>query len=371
MTEERKISKFVFCSPTTLIEKIHLNRPYFELPLAANRLGQKSYLFIGKINFSYKGPVEVVQSGYYERKWFKRFNLLIVLLRFIRSESPDNFIFFHMNLLLPLVIIANKFFNHKSKTRFMLKLDWSGNRIPEFGKLMFMRNILLSFQSHFLDNIIIENTCGYRALKTLPFLKRKRILIIPNSYASVFDTRETEAYRERKPIILVVSRISPEKGIEELISAFSFIKSEFENWSIKVIGPVENIQYFKFLRNLMESLNIQDKVLFVGPKFGNDIVKEMQEASIFSLPSLEESFGISRLEAMASGLPVLTSNAGCGEDFEKMGCLVYEVGDIPKLSIFLRNLISDKSLREQVCKNQKLNLRSYDEIILKILAPQQ
>ena len=368
MDQKCKSDVFVYCSPTTLIERIHLNRPYFELPLAAKRLGLKPILFIGKINFNYGGPIDVVESGYYNHKWFKRFYLLIVLLRFIRKEKPKTFIFFHMEISLPLVVLACKVFNYKNKTKFWLKLDWGGNNIPEFGNFMFLRNVLLSFQSYFVNNIIIENTCGYHALRKIPHINTKRIRLIPNSYSSQFDNFKTEEVTKRRPEILVVSRVSREKGLEDLFSAFSIIKSEFPDWSIKIVGPIENNEYFNLLKHLIESLNIENKVSFNGPRYGMEIVRLMHEASIFCLPSLAESFGISRLEAMASGLPVVTSNAGCGEDFEKMGCFVYEVGDIAKLSSYLRTLMGDQQLRAQVSKKQRQNLQSYDEIIRKILS---
>jgi glycosyltransferase involved in cell wall biosynthesis len=64
------------------------------------------------------------------------------------------------------------------------------------------------------------------------------------------------------------------------------------------------------VRRLARQLGIEMKIEFLGFVYGEALTKRYQEADIFVLPSLSESFSMALLEAMASGLPVVATNVG-------------------------------------------------------------
>ncbi|MCB9799907.1 MAG: glycosyltransferase [Candidatus Omnitrophica bacterium] len=111
------------------------------------------------------------------------------------------------------------------------------------------------------------------------------------------------------PMILYFGRVVSKKGVDLLIEAFY----EISNRAVLVIaGPDnENPGYFKSLKNLVLKANLQERIFFVGPKFGSEKMELYVDADIFALPSRHENFGNVAVEAVACHRPVLITNR-CG-----------------------------------------------------------
>ena len=367
MSEPKK-KKFAFCSPVTPISKIHRYRPYFEFTNSIHDLGFESFLIIGKNNLDYTGSIKIIETGIYSNRHLDVPKTLPLILRFIKKEKPDVFLFFHMNLIIPLVVIASSLFSWRHKTKFIIKMDWDGSEFKELGQLMFLRNILLVVESFFIDKLIIESVCGLRTINSIPLLSKKKALMLPNTYSERLIQRISYMDTPRSKHVLTVSRISPEKGIDVLISAFAILSSEFPDWSLKIIGPVDDHEYFEKLNATIITAGLSENVTFPGPLYGEALRDEYYGASIFCLPSNEESFGIVRMEAIAAGLPLVTSEAGCGKAVEEMGALVFKIGDVDGLKIHLRNLILNNKLRVKISDLQQTHLLSYEQIAEKFLS---
>ena len=359
--------KFVFCSPVTPIYDIHRYRPYFEFPIAAYHFGFEPYLLIGRRNLEYHGPVKIFETGCDSDRHIDVLRTLPFLLKFITRERPNVFVFFHMNLVLPIIVGVTRMFGWGRKMKFVLKMDWDGRTFKQLGKFMIIRNFLLAIESFFVDSIIIENTCGYNSLSSIPLINRNKIILLPNGYSNDFIQSADYSAFERKPVVLTVSRISTEKGLDILISAFGTLSSEFPEWKLKIVGPVEDAAYYQKCQSLIESLNMQSRIVFTGPHYGDSLEWDYHYSSIFCLTSLEESFGIVRVEAIAAGLPLITSEAGCGRDFESFGSLVFKTGNITELTEHLRKLMKDEKTRMEISKKQQSSIISYDEIIENLL----
>lgn len=354
--------KFVFCSPVTPIYKIHRYRPYFEIPTSVTRLGFISYLIVGRLKFNYDGPVLITETGIDSNRHRDVPKTLASILQFLKKEQPDIFLFFHMNLILPFIVIASRIFLRNHKVKFAIKLDWGGDNFGELGKMMFLRNILLAFESLFVDRLIIENSCGFEALNAIPLLRKKKIIVLPNTYSEQFIMPTSYEIGPRFPVILSVSRISPEKGLDILVKAFASMSRKYTDWSVQIVGPIEDHSYVEKLKGMINDFNLGSRVSLLGPLYDEELRKLYLRASIFCLPSIEESFGIARVEAIAAGLPVVTSEAGCGLDFEEMGSLVFKVGDVEGLKNHLRRLISHNELRTEIAEKQQAHLLTYDQI---------
>ena len=94
--------------------------------------------------------------------------------------------------------------------------------------------------------------------------------------------------------------------------------------------------------SLCIKLGIQNKVIFFGNS--NEIDKILCFSDLFLLPSETESFGLAALEAMACGVPVISSNSGGLPEVNKDGFSGYlsAVGDIKKMSSDAISLLKDK-----------------------------
>jgi glycosyltransferase involved in cell wall biosynthesis len=83
---------------------------------------------------------------------------------------------------------------------------------------------------------------------------------------------------------------------------------------------------------LCQQLGIEDKVIFFGNS--NEVDQILHYSDLFVLPSETESFGLAALEAMASGVPVVSSNAGGLPELNRHGVsgLMSNVGDVEEMA---------------------------------------
>ena len=107
-------------------------------------------------------------------------------------------------------------------------------------------------------------------------------------------------------IALFLSRIHPLKGLDSLITVWSRLEGVFQDWQVVIAGPSEN-GYEDRLRSRVKALGLTSRVTFCGPLYGADKAMALRSAALFVLPSHNENFGIVVAEALACGVPVITT----------------------------------------------------------------
>lgn len=102
--------------------------------------------------------------------------------------------------------------------------------------------------------------------------------------------------------IVSVSNLKNTKGIDLNIKAVSILKNKYSDIKYYIIGEGEEREY---LENLTKELNLENNIEFCGKMDLNEVIKFLETPCIYSLPSWEEGFGVSYIEAMACGNPVI------------------------------------------------------------------
>lgn len=110
------------------------------------------------------------------------------------------------------------------------------------------------------------------------------------------------------PYVLAVGKISPRKNISVIIEAMEQINNKIPHRLVIVGG---NGWEFKSVKERVIKAGIESKVHFLGYVTDDELCFLYRQASAFIYPSLFEGFGLTILEAMASGCPVITSNMSC------------------------------------------------------------
>ena len=135
------------------------------------------------------------------------------------------------------------------------------------------------------------------------------IAVIPNGLdVKEYDCRKISSCERVKKQILFLSRIHKKKGIELLIEAWSVLANNYKDWQVIIAGNGEQ-EYITELNNIIHNAGLQTSVKIEGPVFGKDKIKLYQESALFVLPSYSENFGMVIAEAMACGLPVITTKS--------------------------------------------------------------
>jgi glycogen(starch) synthase len=147
-------------------------------------------------------------------------------------------------------------------------------------------------------------------------LPEDKLVMVPNgvnthAYESSDDTEDCEAFRTKfalpeEKIVLYVGRLVYEKGIHILINAVPKVMEKV-NAKFIIVGS----GYMKEqLLNIVRSMRLEHKVLFMGFVDDETLLKLQRCADVSVVPSLFEPFGIVALEAMAAKSPVVVSDTG-------------------------------------------------------------
>ena len=135
---------------------------------------------------------------------------------------------------------------------------------------------------------------------------RQPIAIIPNGMDWPKHLNRT-SMEKRNPSIrtmLFLSRIHPKKGLENLLRAWQQVAPT--GWRLKIVGNDED-NYLPSLQSLAHQLGLDQNVIFAGPASDETKWDHYRDADVFALPSFSENFGIVIAEAMAMGVPVITT----------------------------------------------------------------
>jgi glycosyltransferase involved in cell wall biosynthesis len=111
-----------------------------------------------------------------------------------------------------------------------------------------------------------------------------------------------------KPFVLFVSSLWPYKNCEGLLRAWAHGRAALGGRQLAIVGGSTDEKYVASLRSLAADLGIASDVVFVGKVQLEETVNFYRAADVFVYPSLNETFGLPILEAMASGCPVVTSD---------------------------------------------------------------
>lgn len=105
--------------------------------------------------------------------------------------------------------------------------------------------------------------------------------------------------------ILHLGRLHPKKGIDQLVAAWAQVAERHSDWRLRIVGPSE-VGYRDMLERQIQELSAP-RVDFDGPLFGQDKLAAYQQSGLFVLPTLNENFGIVVAEALAAGIPVIST----------------------------------------------------------------
>jgi glycosyltransferase involved in cell wall biosynthesis len=155
------------------------------------------------------------------------------------------------------------------------------------------------------------------AESVLPWLPKGAI--VPLGIDDELYVRGAGATSTRTTSVLVLSRLDVKKGIDLLIRAFHDASEDAPSWTLDIAGD-GHPAYVAQLKKLAESGPARSRIVFHGWVGGEQRTALFRRASVFALPSHQENFGISIVEAMANGVPAIVSpGVNLAPDIESHG----------------------------------------------------
>lgn len=159
-------------------------------------------------------------------------------------------------------------------------------------------------------------------------------------------------------LLLFVGRLIPEKGIYEVINAFSVIKNDFKAKLLIVgWGPKE-----EELKELVTQLGIQNDVIFTGFIPEQEVVKYYSNCDVLVFPTyFPEGFPMSLFNSVSAGMPVITTPIRAAADYltQPQNCLWVKPEMSESVSEALQKLLNSPELAQQMRTNNKLKGREF------------
>ncbi|HOO44649.1 MAG TPA: glycosyltransferase family 4 protein [Deltaproteobacteria bacterium] len=192
------------------------------------------------------------------------------------------------------------------------------------------------------------------------FLSADKVFVIPNpvSPPSIQESEsELPSQLQRKKIVVAMGRLVHHKGFDLLIEAFSIAAGGRKDWSLMILGEGEDRT---FLEDLARSLSIRDQIIMPGRVC--NIGQIMKKSDLFVLSSRHEGFPNVLLEAMASGLPVISTDCPFGPSeiiHDGIDGMLVSNENIHEIALAMKHLMDDKKKRIRLGKEAKESSRRF------------
>jgi glycosyltransferase involved in cell wall biosynthesis len=150
------------------------------------------------------------------------------------------------------------------------------------------------------------------------------------------------------PIVAVVSRLNPLKGLEHFLDAAATVAKRFARARFLIVGEpsIDDPGYLDALKAHARRVGVADKVIFTGLR--HDVPNVLAGVTVSVMPSLNEGLSNSLLEAMAAGVPVVATRVGGTPEAIAGGVvgLLVPPGDSHALAESISRLLEDPHLAE-------------------------
>ncbi|MBJ90398.1 MAG: hypothetical protein CMO98_11140 [Woeseia sp.] len=165
--------------------------------------------------------------------------------------------------------------------------------------------------------------------------------------------------------VFYLGHLIPRKGYDDLIHAFAKCHDQFKDWKLVFAGSGE-LEQAQFLA---EKCGIAKNVEFLGWIQEPQIIEQFDKASIFVLPSYQEGLPMSMLEAMAVGIPVITTPVGGVPDVIISGTngILVDPGDIDAITDALVMLMESPEICSTIGREGRHSVR---KLVPKVIAEQ-
>lgn len=271
-----------------------------------------------------------------------------------------------------LMLVICRLFNVKS-----LIFPRAGNLINQSNSYILFR-VLIKHLFSYSDVVLCQGPTWYNFFVQGLKVDKSKVFIVNNWTASKellqIGKNRTINYHTNYIKILYIGWLEKEKGINELFESFLSLEKKYKI-KIKFIGDgtlkrkIEELSLYK---------KIRENVIVTGWLSDKEIISHLKSSDIFILPSWYEGMPNSLIEALASGLPTISSSVGIIPDYiiNNVNGLLVQPNNKLNLEKTIEKTINDINLRKKISKNgvnlaeslfsEDISLKKLSEIIKKL-----
>jgi glycosyltransferase involved in cell wall biosynthesis len=177
---------------------------------------------------------------------------------------------------------------------------------------------------------------------------------VPDAKITVAEPGTDPAPRARgtgKPVRLIaVGAVVPRKAYDLLVRALGTI--EGHDWRLVIAGPTDrSAEAMAALQAAIRATSLGERIALAGPLGREELARLYARADLFLMPSLYEGYGMALAEAMAHGLPIVSTTGGAAaETVPDAAALKVPPGDEAALAAAIERLLTDATLRARLAE---------------------
>lgn len=308
-----------------------------------------------------------------------------IMKQVIKRVDPDVFLVMHVHSLLKSLLLTLQHTNKlivydiddpglmtypNSRDNWNKWFDWweSKSTVPlkKYVKYL-LQKFVSSVVPTFKETIILNHS--YFSSNTLKlqyfdtgFQVKDKPVLSAGIYLSDFPFVKRDLQKE-KIKLLYTGRIASEKGILTAIEALPLIKAKTKKKiQLSIIGPNSEEKYLSILLKTVKILSLEKEVIFLPQQSYSFMPSIYQDHDIFVFPAVwEEPFGRAWVEALSSGLPLITTATGCAGDYlsHKENCLIFSPNDKIALAESILSILQNSKLCDRISQNGRLIVEKY------------
>lgn len=296
---------------------------------------------------SIEGGIPVTRVGRVAH--FQRMSVCPSFARWLRRKNPD---LVHVHMTNPMAELSFLLSGLKCKVIATYHMDVTRQR--------YLNTLYTPFQKIFLRRCLLVTASSENFARSSPVLSQwlDKVRVLPFGLArdALLETEHSRLLTDRLfheikgPVILFVGRLIHYKGLDVLVRAMGDIPATCLIAGEGYLEPV--------LREQIISLGLADRVRLVGRIPDQELVAYYDRADIFVLPSVNrtEAYGLTQIEAMSRGTPVVCCEVGTGTSFvnqDGVSGLVVPPNNHAALAEALNRILNDAPLRAKLSMGAK------------------
>lgn len=209
------------------------------------------------------------------------------------------------------------------------------------------------------DKIITDSACSKRDIVRLLKIPESKVEVVylgkNENFIPITDTSIIENYKRVTALpdnfLLYVGTLEPRKNITGLLKAYRIFKNKWPDLDYNLVIAGEKGWMYEEIFKLAEDLGLKDNIKFLGYISDNDLPLLYNCARLFVYPSLYEGFGLPPLEAMACGIPVITSNSSSLPEIVSGVGIMVDPHDAEALAQAMSKVLTDKKQYQTMVEN--------------------